>query len=137
MEHNRCVASPEERQIIYLPKSVLRASAGTGNWLDEQQLVTVAVVDTPAARKANLIIEVDGDSMEPLYKSGDNVLVSTAAEVQIGDIGIFIADGNGYIKKLGEDRLVSVNPKYKDIIPTENSDYRCVGKVLELAEIIG
>lgn len=137
LEHNRCVASPEERQIIYLPKSVLRASAGTGNWLDEQQLVTVAVVDTPAARKANLIIEVDGDSMEPLYKSGDNVLVSTAAEVQIGDIGIFIADGNGYIKKLGEDRLVSVNPKYKDIIPTENSDYRCVGKVLELAEIIG
>ena len=137
LEHNRCVASSEERPIIYLPKSVLRASAGSGNWLDEQQLVTVAVLDTPAARKANLIIEVDGDSMEPLYKSGDNVLVSTAAEVQIGDIGIFIADGNGYIKKLGEDRLVSVNPKFEDIIPTENSNYRCVGKVLELAEIIG
>ena len=137
LEHNRCVALPEERSIIYLPKSMLRASAGSGNWLDEQQLVTVAVLDTPAARKANLIIEVDGDSMEPLYKNGDNVLVSTAAEVQIGDIGIFIADGNGYIKKLGEDRLVSVNPKYKDIIPTENSNYRCVGKVLELAEIIG
>ena len=137
LEHNRCVASSEERSIIYLPKSVLRASAGSGNWLDEQQLVTVAVLDTPAARKSNLIIEVDGDSMEPLYKNGDNVLVSTAAEVQIGDIGIFIADGNGYIKKLGEDRLVSVNPKYKDIIPTENSNYRCVGKVLELAEIIG
>lgn len=137
LEHNRCVASSEERSIIYLPKSVLRASAGSGNWLDEQQLVTVAVLDTPAARKANLIIEVDGDSMEPLYKNGDNVLVSTAAEVQIGDIGIFIVDGNGYIKKLGEDRLISVNSKYNDIIPTENSDYRCVGKVLGLAEIIG
>ena len=137
LEHNRCVASSEERSIIYLPKSVLRASAGSGNWLDEQQLVTVAVLDTPAARKANLIIEVDGDSMEPLYKNGDNVLVSTAAEVQIGDIGIFIVDGDGYIKKLGEDRLISVNSKYKDIIPTENSDYRCVGKVLGLAEIIG
>ena len=48
LEHNRCVASSEERSIIYLPKSVLRASAGSGNWLDEQQLVTVAVLDTPS-----------------------------------------------------------------------------------------
>ena len=137
LEYERCSAPPTgEPNIIHLPKSVLKASAGTGNWLDEQQLESVSVVDTPQTKKANLIIEVDGDSMEPLYKNGDNVLVNTRAEAVVGDIGIFIVDGNGYIKKLGDNRLISVNPEYDDIFPTEYSDFRCVGKVLGKAEII-
>lgn len=137
LEYERCSAPPtDEPNIIHLPKSVLKASAGTGNWLDEQQLESVSVVDTPQTKKANLIIEVDGDSMEPLYKNGDNVLVNTRAEAVVGDIGIFIVDGNGYIKKLGDNRLISVNPEYDDIFPTEYSDFRCVGKVLGIAEIV-
>ena len=137
LEYERCSAPPtDEPNIIHLPKSVLKASAGTGNWLDEQQLESVSVVDTPQTKKANLIIEVDGDSMEPLYKNGDNVLVNTRAEAVVGDIGIFIVDGNGYIKKLGDNRLISVNPEYDDIFPTEYSDFRCVGKVLGKVEII-
>lgn len=137
IEYSRCSAPPTgEPNIIHLPKSVLKASAGTGNWLDEQQLESVSVVDTPQTKKANLIIEVDGDSMEPLYKNGDNVLVNTRAEAVVGDIGIFIVDGNGYIKKLGDNRLISVNPEYDDIFPTEYSDFRCVGKVLGIAEIV-
>lgn len=129
-------AAQKKQKIINLPKSVLKASAGTGNWLDEQQLESVSVLDTPQTKKANLIIEVDGDSMEPLYSNGDNVLVNTKAEVSVGDIGIFIVDGNGYIKKLGENRLISVNPEYDDIFPTEYSDFRCVGKVLGKADIV-
>ena len=74
--------------------------------------------------------------MEPLYKNGDNVLVNTRAEAVVGDIGIFIVDGNGYIKKLGDNRLISVNPEYDDIFPSEYSDFRCVGKVLGKVEII-
>ena len=117
-------------------KSLLRASAGVGNWLEEQQLESVAVIDSKTARKANLVIEVDGNSMDPIYQDGDNVLVNTLAKVNIGDVGIFIVDGNGYIKKLGTDRLISVNPKYNDIYPSEYSDFRCVGKVLGKAEIV-
>lgn len=129
-------AEQKKQKIINLPKSVLKASAGSGNWLDEQQLESVSVVDTPQTKKANLIIEVDGDSMEPLYKNGDNVLVNTRAEVAVGDVGIFIVDGNGYIKKLGDNRLISLNPKYDDIFPKDYSDFRCVGKVLGKAEIV-
>ena len=129
-------AAQKKQKIINLPKSVLKASAGSGNWLDEQQLESVSVLDTPKAKKANLIIEVDGDSMLPMYENGDNVLVNTKAEVADGDIGIFIVDGNGYIKKRGTDRLISVNPEYDDIFPTEYSDFRCVGKVLGKAEIV-
>lgn len=136
IEYRRCTTPPEEKKLIHLPKSVLKASAGSGNWLDEQQLESVSVLDTPQSRKANLVIEVDGDSMSPMYESGDNVLVNTKANVAVGDIGIFIVDGSGYIKKLGTDRLISVNPEYDDIFPTEYSDFRCVGKVLGKAEIV-
>ena len=135
-EYDRCTYLAAEQELIHLPKSVLKASAGSGNWLDEQQLESVSVLDTPQSRKANLVIEVDGDSMSPMYESGDNVLVNTKADVAVGDIGIFIVDGNGYIKKLGKDRLISVNPEYDDIFPEEYSDFRCVGKVLGKAEIV-
>lgn len=136
IEFKRCNEPKEEEKIIHLPKSVLKASAGSGNWLDEQQLESVSVLDTPQSRKANLVIEVDGDSMSPMYENGDNVLVNTKSDVAVGDIGIFIVDGNGYIKKLGTDRLISVNPEYDDIFPAEYSDFRCVGKVLGKAEIV-
>lgn len=135
-EYERCTTPIDEVKIIHLPKSILKASAGSGNWLDEQQLESVSVLDTPQSRKANLVIEVDGDSMSPMYENGDNVLVNTKAEVAVGDIGIFIVDGSGYIKKLGTDRLISVNPEYDDIFPAEYSDFRCVGKVLGKAEIV-
>ena len=135
-EYERCTTPTTEQSIIHLPKSILKPSAGTGNWLDEQQLESVSVVDTPVARKANLILEVDGDSMSPMYENGDNVFVRTQTDIEVGDIGIFIVDGNGYIKKLGKDRLISVNPEYDDIYPTEYSDFRCVGKVLGKAEIV-
>lgn len=136
IEFKRCNEPKEEEKLIHLPKSVLKASAGSGNWLDEQQLESVSVLDTPQSRKANLVIEVDGDSMSPTYENGDNVLVNTKSDVAVGDIGIFIVDGSGYIKKLGTDRLISVNPEYDDIFPTEYSDFRCVGKVLGKAEIV-
>ena len=135
-EYDRCTYHTAEQELIHLPKSVLKASAGSGNWLDEQQLESVSVLDTPQSRKANLVIEVDGDSMSPTYENGDNVLVNTKSDVAVGDIGIFIVDGSGYIKKLGTDRLISVNPEYDDIFPTEYSDFRCVGKVLGKAEIV-
>ena len=135
-EYDRCTYLAAEQEIIHLPKSVLKASAGSGNWLDEQQLESVSVLDTPQSRKANLVIEVDGDSMSPTYENGDNVLVNTKSNVAVGDIGIFIVDGSGYIKKLGTDRLISVNPEYDDIFPAEYSDFRCVGKVLGKAEIV-
>lgn len=135
-EYDRCTYLAAEQELIHLPKSVLKASAGSGNWLDEQQLESVSVLDTPQSRKANLVIEVDGDSMSPTYENGDNVLVNTKSDVAVGDIGIFIVDGNGYIKKLGTDRLISVNPEYDDIFPAEYSDFRCVGKALGKAEIV-
>lgn len=134
-EYERCLYIEKEPS-IKLRCSLLKASAGTGNWLDDEQMGTITVVDTPEARKADIVIEVDGDSMEPEYSSGDKVLVRLQPAVEINEIGIFTLDGNGYIKKFAENRLISLNTEYKDVYPSEYSDFRCIGKVIGKAKIV-
>ena len=136
-EYERCTAITEQPKIIKLPFAELKASAGTGQWLgDEEYTEWVDVLDTPEARKANVVIEVSGDSMLPDYKDGDNVLVKLNAEPQENEIGIFIIDNNGYIKKLGKDKLISLNREYPDI-PFENgTEVKFVGKVIGIAELV-
>ena len=104
--------------------------------LDGDYTSWVKVPDTPTARQANIVIEVTGDSMVPMFSDGDNVLVRLTPDIDVGDVGIFSVDGNGYIKKKGRGKLISVNPAYDDIEVGEYSDYRCFGKVLGKVEII-
>ena len=137
-EYQRCVANGDNKaKVISLPMAELKASAGTGQWLGDDEYSTwVNVLDTPDSRKANVVIEVSGDSMLPDYNDGDKVLVKLNAEPVENEIGIFIVDNNGYIKKFGKDKLVSLNKNYPDIPFTYNMDIRFVGKVIGKAEII-
>ena len=126
----------DEIAVIRLPKSMLRASAGTGLLLGDEYTEWVDVPETPTAKQANLVVEVAGDSMEPRFSDGDNVLVRLVPCVDVGEIGIFSVDGQAYIKKKGVSSLISVNPKYADIQITEFSDVRCFGKVIGKTEIV-
>lgn len=107
------------------------ASAGTGEFLfDDLPCDTIEVVDTPLSQQADFVICVDGQSMLPYYKDGDNVLVKKTSDLEIGDIGIFIYENECYIKELGENRLISKNKECNDIIPDNNNDVKIIGKVL-------
>ena len=72
--------------------------------------------------------------MEPLYNDGDILLVKAQEVVEIGEIGIFIINNESFVKKAGEDRLISINPEYDDIIIHESDRLRCVGKVIGKVE---
>lgn len=134
-EYERC---QEEKKIkvIQLPMSELKVSAGVGSWIEDNRYGTIEVVDTPESRKADLVIEISGDSMEPTYHNGDNVLVRLQPSVDIGEIGVFVKDSEGYIKELGKNRLISHNKEYEDIILNEYTNINCVGKVVGIAEVI-
>lgn len=129
VEYERCT-NPNEASILELPISELKVSAGVGEWLDYERFDTIRIIDTPEARKADIVIEVDGDSMEPKFNDGDKVLVRLQPAVEVGEIGIFTMDNQGYIKQYADDRLISLNPDYDDIYPSEYSDTRCIGKVI-------
>ena len=105
------------------------ASAGGGAYLfDDIPTDMIEVEDTPTARKADFVIGVDGDSMEPDFYDGDKIFVKKTTDLTVGDIGIFLKGSDCYIKELGEDRLISRNKSYTDIYPDE--EIRRIGKVL-------
>ena len=128
IEDIRLDDSEEDR--ITLPVYDAGASAGTGVFLDSPDYEMVAMPDDRLHRRANFGVWVEGDSMEPRFSNGDLVLVRTQPSVDIGDIGIFVLNGEGYIKKLGKNKLISLNPAYRDIEISEDDHIYVKGKVL-------
>lgn len=124
---------PEQEPTIQIKHSYYRVSAGTGFDLPEgDNWEMIDIPDTPEARKADFAITIKGNSMEPVYFDGDIVLVKQQPAVELGEIGIFNIEDNGYIKKFGGDRLISLNDAYDDIILSEYDEDRnhCLGKVI-------
>ncbi len=108
-------------------------SAGKGNFLDESPYEEVErTEDVP--EKASFGIRISGDSMEPLFTSGQTVWVKEQSTLENGDIGIFLLDGNAYCKKLQKNKdgvkLVSLNKTYSPIPVCTDSDLIVFGKVL-------
>ena len=103
------------------------ASAGTGVYLGPDGF-TECMVNEEDVAGADFGVPVSGDSMEPLFHDGDIILISMSSEVELGDIALVTMDGCGYVKKLGEGVLISLNPNYEPIPVTE--DCRINGKVV-------
>lgn len=122
-----------ETPMIELRHSYYRVSAGTGYDLnDGDQWDTIEIPDTREAQRADFALTISGDSMEPVYYDGDIVLIKSQSAVDGGEIGIFIIENNGFIKKYGGDRLISLNAAYDDIMFSDYDpeDIRCVGLVI-------
>lgn len=135
IEYRRCEAARNQNIFTFRRLSANKASAGCGYDLnDPDQWRSIEVVDTPEARMADFAVEVEGRSMEPDYCDGDIVYISLASEVPVGQVGLFIQNGKGYIKEAGNDRIISRNPEYKDILP-EDGDIECKGRVIGVAEL--
>lgn len=106
------------------------ASAGTGNFLDSDLAEEIYVPESAEAEQADFVISVGGDSMEPTYHDGDKVFVEKCDSVDIGEVGIFVVNGDVYIKELGNQCLISHNEKYKPIRIGEGDSVYCCGRVI-------
>lgn len=126
---------PEEIETIFIEYSTLKVSAGTGEPLiDDTYPEFIEVKRSELTEESNFAVQISGDSMLPRFKNKDIVLVRSQPEIDIGEIGVFIIDGDGYIKKRGKDRLISINPEYDDIYFKEGQDIRCKGLVIGTLE---
>ena len=52
--------------------------------------------------KAEFGIRVSGDSMELVYHDGQIVWVQQCETISVGEVGVFIYDGQGYLKVYDE-----------------------------------
>lgn len=106
-------------------------SAGVGEFLaDATRVEDISIPDDPRTAEADYALRINGDSMEPKYRSGDIILIQTADTVEEGELGVFILDGSGYFKKYGGDHLISLNPKYAPIPLKDFEDVACCGRVV-------
>ena len=137
-------------EMIRMRVSQLPASAGYGDYLDDESFETMQFPASAVPDGADFAVPVDGDSMEPLFHDGELAWIQLTPEVNVGDIGLFILDGSGYIKLYDEREpedaeeyidsngflhpqivLISQNDSYEPMVITPEMDFRVVGKVLK------
>ena len=118
---------PQMRLINYYYRL---ASAGTGQIIfDMPPTKRIEIPDIQKYEKVDYAIGVNGNSMEPVYCDGEMLLVEMTEYIDIGEIGIFSVDNECYVKKLGENELISLNPNCKNIPLNETA--HCMGKVID------
>lgn len=141
----KIVAADQKRQTAaskraaYLLRRLSRhkVSAGLGyNLDDDDNWQEAEVVETAAVHQADFAVEVDGDSMEPDYLSGDILLVQSTPTIEVGEVGVFTLNGDGYVKELGESELLSRNPEYDPIPIHESDSLQCWGRVIGKTELV-
>ena len=122
-----------KRKLIRLFRNDLSACAGPSYAIGDTNGEEIWIEETPLTARADEIIRVSGDSMEPEFHDGDQVLVRHAASVRPGEIGIFTNGDAGYIKVFQKDGLHSLNPTYPTMFFGDGDEVRCIGKVLGIA----
>ena len=104
------------------------------NSLDNE--VQIETIQLYVKVDADFVCQIYGDSMKPEYFSGDNVFVKLSVDLPSGTVGVFDYEGEAYIKQLIIEKdkayLRSFNKKYKDIPINSDSDFRIIGKVVDV-----
>ena len=108
----------------------LPVSAGTGVYLTDTESVEINIPDNPETADADFALRIKGNSMEPKYRDGDVILIEECDALEYGELGVFILDGDGYFKKFGGDRLISLNPDYEPILLKNFDEIVCCGRVV-------
>lgn len=132
-------AIPTERRAVKLrtPAAIARTlplydlpvSAGTGSFLEGSASAQINL-PSDASPAADFALRISGNSMEPRYHDRDLLLVERTDRVERGEIGIFVLDGEGYVKVWGGDRLISLNSDYAPIPVPPTSHCLCCGRVV-------
>lgn len=113
------------------------SAAGTGNIVSDMPAShTEQYPEEYVPSQTDFGVIISGQSMEPKYPDQAVVFVKSTQVVEPGEIGIFLLDGQTYIKQLqvepesGDVSLHSLNPDYRDINVSPYADFRSLGKVL-------
>ncbi|HFF1574243.1 TPA: S24 family peptidase, partial [Enterococcus faecalis] len=109
-------------------------SAGTGEFLSDDNKEKISLPIEMIPDGADFCLSVNGDSMEPVFKNDSYVFVEEQLNLYSGAIGVVIINSQAFIKRIwfenNHARLESFNKKYKDIIVTEEDEFKIIGKVV-------
>lgn len=137
MRQENNIYSINDKDNTYTIEVLGSVSAGTGEWLTDEQHEKVTVNNEPPVH--DFALRVNGDSMTPMFADGQIIYVNKiydTEEVRNNQIVISVLNGDSYVKKIVFDdnrqscKLVSLNKKYADIEIKKNDDFKIIGVVI-------
>ena len=109
-----------------------KMSAGIGASVYDDREYDIVYFDEELAH--DFASWVSGDSMEPKYHNGSVALIRETGFDYDGAVYAVVCNNQTYIKRVYREedglRLVSINPKYKDIFISYEEDPRVVGIIV-------
>lgn len=125
----------QNNNVVRMPKTQIKllgaVSAGTGEELQDD---TTEIDYTGTLPEYDYALQVNGDSMEPLFTDQQIIFIKRAEEAFNGQIVIAYVDGKAYVKKYHcnetKCELVSLNSKYDPINVSNNEDFKIKGVVV-------
>ena len=123
-------ASAKSAPLRKIPLFDLSVSAGLGVFLDDDSSEALEIKLTKTTAQADFALRISGDSMEPTFSNGEIILVKSQQQVEKGELGVFIGDGESFFKRFMGDCLRSLNPSYDDIPLSSFKSLSCCGKVI-------
>ena len=124
---------PSPVLIRRLPVYLQPASAGTGQWLDDET-AEMMEVDASVPSGAAFGVRLAGDSMEPRFANGQIVWIKKQETASDGQIVLCILNGQAYCKKLVRQgsswSLNSFNRQYAPICIQAEDAFQIFGIVV-------
>ena len=111
-----------------------QSAAGSMIYVDDVDAEMGVLPSSIVPNGANELVQITGDSMEPIIKKGSEVYLRYQPTVEDGEIAIVRVEDEGvtckYLFRDGENIILkSENPKYDDIVVDANK-VSVIGKVL-------
>ena len=123
----------QEDKVVYLVRG-RQSAAGSMIYVDDVDAEMGVLPSSIVPNGANELVQITGDSMEPLIKKGSEVYLRYQPTVEDGEIAIVRVEDEGvtckYLFRDGENIILkSENSKYDDIVVDANK-VSVIGKVL-------
>lgn len=123
----------QEEKVVYLVRG-RQSAAGSMIHVDDVDAEMGVLPSSIVPNGANELVQITGDSMEPLIKKGSEVYLRYQPTVEDGEIAIVRVEDEGvtckYLYRDGKNVILkSENPKYEDLI-VDAEKVSVIGKVL-------
>jgi len=123
----------QEEKVVYLVRG-RQSAAGSMIHVDDVDAEMGVLPSSIVPNGANELVQITGDSMEPVIKKGSEVYLRYQPTVEEGEVAIVRVEDEGvtckYLFRDGKNVILkSENPKYEDMI-VDAEKVSVIGKVL-------
>lgn len=123
----------QEEKVVYLVRG-RQSAAGSMIYVDDVDEEMGVLPSSIVPNGANELVQITGDSMEPIIKKGSEVYLRYQPTVEDGEIAIVRVEDEGvtckYLYRDGQNIILrSENPEYEDIV-IDAEKVSVIGKVL-------